>query len=57
MDFSSAIQTTSAKDVLDLLVLTQYFDTLQDIGQKSKVIFLPDDNHTVRNNMLEAAAR
>ena len=41
---------------MDLLVLTQYFDTLQEMGSKSKVIFLPSDNNGTRNSLLEAEA-
>ena len=32
-DFSSQIQGTTPKDVMDLLLLTQYFDMLKDVGQ------------------------
>jgi hypothetical protein len=29
VEFSANVEGTSSKDVMDLLVLTQYFDTLQ----------------------------
>ncbi|CAN0476174.1 unnamed protein product, partial [Hapterophycus canaliculatus] len=34
---------TSPKDVMDLLLLTQYFDMLRDVGQSSRAatVFLP----------------
>lgn len=36
------MQGASSKDVMDLLVLNQYFDTLQQVGGRhdSKVVFL-----------------
>lgn len=42
VDFSSSVQGASSKDVMDLLVLNQYFDTLQQVGGRhdSKVVFL-----------------
>eukprot|EP00921_Rhytidocystis_pertsovi_P015136 GHVQ01024192.1.p2 GENE.GHVQ01024192.1~~GHVQ01024192.1.p2 ORF type:complete len:128 (+),score=21.90 GHVQ01024192.1:1116-1499(+) len=42
-DFSSNIQGMNAKDVLDLVLITQYFDTLKDIGFSSgkQTIFIP----------------
>ena len=41
-DFSSQIQGTTPKDVMDLLLLTQYFDMLKDVGQHGagKTLFL-----------------
>jgi len=41
--FSSDIEGTSAKDVMDLLLLTQYFDMVKDVGAKSSgsTMFLP----------------
>eukprot|EP00475_Leptophrys_vorax_P022632 TRINITY_DN3084_c0_g1_i2.p2 TRINITY_DN3084_c0_g1~~TRINITY_DN3084_c0_g1_i2.p2 ORF type:complete len:290 (-),score=36.55 TRINITY_DN3084_c0_g1_i2:244-1113(-) len=43
MGFSSNVPGTSAKDVLDMVMLTQYFDTMRDIGatNKSSTIFVP----------------
>lgn len=42
-DFSDKIPGISSKDVLDLMLITQYFDTLKDIGasNKSATLFLP----------------
>ena len=44
-NFQDRIMGTSAKEVMDLVALTQYFDTLQILGAdaRSKVIFLPSD--------------
>eukprot|EP00919_Chromeraceae_sp_WS-2016_P073497 GHVR01173788.1.p1 GENE.GHVR01173788.1~~GHVR01173788.1.p1 ORF type:complete len:216 (+),score=49.71 GHVR01173788.1:327-974(+) len=42
-DFSTAVGGMSAKEVLDLVLITQYFDTLKDLGAQSKeqTIFIP----------------
>ncbi|KAG5176518.1 flagellar associated protein [Tribonema minus] len=64
-DFSSSIEGTTPKDVMDLLLLTQYFDMLRDIGQstKSSTIFLPHAPESVaslqgamRDGFMQAAA-
>lgn len=41
-DFSSGVKGTTAADVMDLLLVTQYFDTLKDIGSAHgrKTLFL-----------------
>jgi len=54
--FSSTVNGATHKDIMDLLVLTQYFDTLQDVGGRGKTVFLPSDNNPVRNGMLQAHA-
>jgi len=43
VDFSDGVDDTSSKDVMDLLLLTQYFDTIRDVGQAShcKTTFVP----------------
>ncbi|GAX77666.1 hypothetical protein CEUSTIGMA_g5109.t1 [Chlamydomonas eustigma] len=42
-DFSTNIQDISSKDVLELMLITQYFDMLRDIGSSNKAstLFLP----------------
>jgi regulator of protease activity HflC (stomatin/prohibitin superfamily) len=57
-DFAEAVEGTKSKDIIDLVVLNQYFDTLGDIGNKrgTKVVYLPADSNPVRNGMLEADA-
>lgn len=42
-DFSASMKGMDAKDVLDLVLITQYFDTLKDIGMSSgkQTIFVP----------------
>ncbi len=41
--FNSSIQGTSAEDVMNLVLMTQYFDTIKDIGLsgKSNTILIP----------------
>lgn len=58
VDFSSEINGVSPKDVMDLLILTQYFDTLQEIGSHggTKTIFIPNDRNASRSALLEAQA-
>eukprot|EP01089_Gocevia_fonbrunei_P012300 TRINITY_DN2869_c0_g1_i1.p1 TRINITY_DN2869_c0_g1~~TRINITY_DN2869_c0_g1_i1.p1 ORF type:complete len:179 (+),score=56.32 TRINITY_DN2869_c0_g1_i1:42-539(+) len=34
--FSEAIEGSTSKDVMDLVLITQYFDTMKDIGAHSK---------------------
>ena len=50
--------TAQTKDVMDLLVLNQYFDTLHEIGAgaKSKVVFTnkSDGNTETRDGMIQA---
>jgi len=58
VDFSSSVQGTSAKDVMDLLVLNQYFDTLQGVGGSggSKCIFLSSNQSEITKGLLEGNA-
>jgi len=43
VDFSDGVDDTSSKDVMDLLLLTQYFDCIRDVGQAPhcKTTFVP----------------
>jgi len=63
--FTETIPGASPKEVMDLVLVTQYFDTLKDIGHngKSNTIFLPhspgavaDISEQVRNGFLQASA-
>jgi hypothetical protein len=56
LEFSGNVHGTNSKDVMDLLILTQYFDTLQDIGHnaETKCIFLPNDNQPLRDGIIQA---
>jgi regulator of protease activity HflC (stomatin/prohibitin superfamily) len=42
-DFQSAILGASPKEIMDMVIITQYFDTLEKLGgdARSKVVFLP----------------
>lgn len=53
-DFSSNIKGTSAQEVLDLLLLTQYFDMMKEVSRKGShsaptTIFLPHGPKAVAN--------
>jgi hypothetical protein len=56
--FSSDVHGVKSKDVMDLLILNQYFDTISDIGKNKecKVVFLPNDENAQRAALLEADA-
>eukprot|EP01039_Chlorochromonas_danica_P010483 gene10483-11613_t len=58
VDFSSNVHGTTAKDIMDLLVLNQYFDTLQEMGASNvRCVFLNSDtNDGTRNAFLQAEA-
>jgi regulator of protease activity HflC (stomatin/prohibitin superfamily) len=49
-DFSSSVEGTGPKDVMDLLLLTQYFEVLRDCNKvegASNTLFLPHGPHAV----------
>lgn len=50
-DFQTGVTGVSSKEVLELMLLTQYFDTLRDIGagNKSSTIFLSHAPGTVQD--------
>lgn len=61
--FSGNVPGTTAKDVLDLVLVTQYFDTMKEIGahSKSSAVFIPhgpgavnDVASRVRDGFLQA---
>lgn len=63
MNFSSKVEGTSSKDIMDLIMITQYFDTMRDLGSSSKntTVFLPhgpghvrDISDQIRNGLMEA---
>ncbi|XP_042513074.1 hypersensitive-induced response protein 4 [Macadamia integrifolia] len=65
LNFSHKVEGTSAKEVMDLIMITQYFDTIKDLGNSSKntTVFIPhgpghvrDIGDQIRNGMMEAAA-
>jgi len=61
VDFSDGVKGTSSKDIMDLLLLTQYFDCIRDVGQEShcKTTFVPSSRSAgddMRNALLQADA-
>jgi len=64
MAFTEKVPESSPQEIMDLVLVTQYFDTLKEIGEKSRAstIFLPgasresDAASGVRQGMLEAHA-
>jgi regulator of protease activity HflC (stomatin/prohibitin superfamily) len=68
LTFTDNVPGAVARDVMDLVLITQYFDTLKDLGEKShaSVIFLPQasgasgaggmSSEQIRAGMLEAHA-
>ncbi|XP_047326643.1 hypersensitive-induced response protein 1-like [Impatiens glandulifera] len=49
--FSENVPGTTAKDVMDMVLVTQYFDTMKEIGasSKSKAVFIPHGPGAVRD--------
>ncbi|GAA0170060.1 transporter [Lithospermum erythrorhizon] len=65
LNFSHKVEGTSAKEVMDLIMITQYFDTIKDLGNSSKntTIFIPhgpghvrDIGDQIRNGLMEASS-
>ncbi|KAL8049817.1 hypothetical protein ABFX02_06G043500 [Erythranthe guttata] len=65
LNFSHKVEGTSAKEVMDLIMITQYFDTIKDLGNSSKntTVFIPhgpghvrDIGEQIRNGMMEASS-
>ncbi|CAI9762365.1 unnamed protein product [Fraxinus pennsylvanica] len=65
LNFSHKVEGTSAKEVMDLIMITQYFDTIKDLGNGSKntTVFIPhgpghvrDIGDQIRNGLMEAAS-
>ncbi|KAL5725026.1 HIR complex subunit [Ranunculus cassubicifolius] len=62
LGFSENVPGTSAKDVMDMVLVTQYFDTMKEIGasSKSSAVFIPhgpgavhDVATQIRNGLLQ----
>ncbi|XP_059641408.1 hypersensitive-induced response protein 1-like [Cornus florida] len=65
LGFSVNVPGTTAKDVLDMVLVTQYFDTMKEIGasSKSSAVFIPhgpgavrDVAQQIRDGLLQASA-
>lgn len=59
VDFSDGVKNTNSKEVMDLLLLTQYFDCIRDIGtsRNCKTTFVPHSKgpvDEVRQGLLQA---
>lgn len=52
-DFTAAIKGSSPKEIMDMVIITQYFDTLEKLGSdaRSKVVFLPSSPSAVGDFM------
>merc|ERR1712151_73570 len=60
VDFSAGIDKASTKDVMDLLLLSQYFDCIRDVGSANhcKTTFVPSSSSAAddtRNALLQAS--
>ncbi len=60
-EFKDTVQGTTAQDVMNLVLMTQYFDTLKEIGQNSNTILIPhspggmeDVAGQIRNALIQA---
>jgi regulator of protease activity HflC (stomatin/prohibitin superfamily) len=60
-DFKQAIPGCSEQDVINLVTITQYFDTLNHVGSKSKAILIPysaggmkNISDEIRNSLITA---
>ncbi|KAK4481798.1 hypothetical protein RD792_012709 [Penstemon davidsonii] len=51
LGFSENVPGTSAKDVMDMVLVTQYFDTMKEIGasSKSSAVFIPHGPGAVKD--------
>lgn len=49
--FSENVPGTTAKDIMDMVLVTQYFDTMKEIGasSKSSSVFIPHGPGAVRD--------
>jgi len=61
VDFTDGIKGTTSKDTLDLLLLTQYFDCIKDVGTASncRTTFVPTSksfSDEMRSSLLQADA-
>jgi len=61
VDFTGGIKGTTSKDTLDLLLLTQYFDTIKEVGtdKNCRTTFIPTSKSVsdeMRNSLLQADA-
>ena len=57
-EFKGAVEGSTAKDVIAMVLMTQYFDTLREVGVtgKSATLFLPSSPGTVNDMMTQIIA-
>ena len=58
VDFSDHVEGSNTKEVMDLLLLTQYFDMIRDVGSEGhcRTTFVPSsrsNNDEMRNALLQ----
>ena len=61
VDFEDNVEGSSTKEIMSLLLLTQYFDMVRDVGQANhcRTIFVPTSKtlgDNMRNSMIQADA-
>merc|ERR1712183_636141 len=61
VNFSDSVDGASNKDVMDLLLLTQYYDMVQSVGSAKhcKTVFMPTSkgaNDDIRTSLLQASS-
>ena len=61
VEFADHLEGSNSKEVMDLLLLTQYFDMLKDVGSANhcKTTFVPSSSSSgdaMRNSLLQATA-
>jgi regulator of protease activity HflC (stomatin/prohibitin superfamily) len=61
VDFTEGVKGTNSKDIMDLLLLTQYFDCIRDVGsdKNCRTTFVPTSKgfqDDMRNSLLQADA-
>lgn len=65
VDFQESVDGITSKDVLEMMMMTQYFDTMKDVGTHggNSTIFVPsgpgavaEASHAIRNGLMQATA-
>jgi len=65
VDFQESVDGITSKDVLEMMMMTQYFDTMKDVGTSggNSTIFVPsgpgavaEASHAIRNGLMQATA-
>jgi hypothetical protein len=59
VEFTDGVKGTTSKETLDLLLLTQYFDCIKDVGSapNCKTTFIPtakSNGDDLRNSLMQA---